>query len=132
MILTKSCVQRNRQKVKRWIRLQKRLGKDSVVIKQGSACLNTRVHADFSCTCLDDIRIIRAASREWASTDGSTIWLNQTRFENEVGNVNTIVFWTILHESLHGVIRCRNVMINEEQEHFIINVMHRFSLHMIN
>lgn len=38
--------------------------------------------------------------RHWAQTDGSCVWINLWhRFDDEV------LFWTILHEVLHGMFR---------------------------
>ena len=66
-----------------------------------------------------EIEFINFENGHWAETDGKTTWLNNSKkFDSN------LLYFTLLHEYLHGVIRRHpNFEIPEEKEHKIMEII---------
>ena len=117
MILTRYKILKSQLKVKKYLDKQKSLKNRSIIYKCGKKYLRGKVQINYRENLLrieklnndyniDKINKINKmtsknsmTSSHWAETDGETVWLN---YEKEY-DMN-ILFYTILHEELHGII----------------------------
>ena len=77
-------------------------------------CRTDDVTVDTECTPLDSILFLEEGDH-WAETDGVAIWINRLRdFTEET------LFYTLLHEVLHGSVKRGRHELSEELEHRIM------------
>ena len=73
-----------------------------------------RIHHEHALRILhiDRICFIESTEGHWAETDGDFIWLNRCKsFSDED------MYFTLLHESLHGIVRHHQKELSEYREH---------------
>ena len=75
---------------------------------------NVSFHPDKN--LLYDVRFFEEGDH-WAHVD-SHIWLNQSFDFSE-----SLLFWTLLHEVLHGALTCRGAELSEWREHEIMQLI---------
>lgn len=82
-----------------------------------SRCRARKLRLRRTCAPLDHIHFFDAGDGDhWAHTDGASTWINQCRhFTPE------LLYWTLLHEALHGALtREGGVELSEWREHEIM------------
>ena len=78
--------------------------------------VRSRVTIDYSRTL--GVEFIYDKEGHWAETDGTAIFLNTLRtFDNET------LFYTLLHETMHGMITRGAHELSEQAEHKIMEVV---------
>tara|TARA_Y100000591_G_scaffold333321_1_gene375702 strand:+ start:4034 stop:4426 length:393 start_codon:yes stop_codon:yes gene_type:complete len=127
MILTRFIILKQLKKIKKYLEMQKKLGKKSIIFKtakfycrSNSIKINYRQKINF--LNLKNIEFVYDDKyRHWAETDNITIWLNKYKSFTE-----DLLYYTLLHEYLHGIIlRDNRHFISEKKEHDIMKLIDR-------
>ena len=121
MKITRRAITIERQKVIRFLKHQKEMGCESDVYKAiEKVCRVHNVHVNYDRTSLlNNIELIfDAKEKHWAETDGQKIWLNTWHDYN-----TDLLYKTLLHEVLHGMILRNGLELSEYCEHKIMGVL---------
>ena len=123
MRLTRNSINRQRQRVLHFLQQQEAMGLESDILRVArSACRWKAVIVDFRSrpTLLNHIELLHDAQHgHWAETDGYSVWLNTFKtFTPE------LLYKTLLHEALHGMVRRRNGHeLSETTEHRMMEAL---------
>lgn len=115
MIITRYQINKAKNKVKKYFINQKKARNKSKLYK--IACFITRsknIKIDYERKLINNIYFITdIINNHWAETDGNAIYINNVKNYNK-----NLLYYTILHECLHGFIkRNDNSELSEVTEH---------------
>ncbi len=115
MILTRYVINKNKNKVKKY--LNKLSNKSKIYLISKKYIRSNKFSINYSKNLNNKILFIYDPIEcHWAETDGINIWLNTYKNYN-----NKLLFYTILHECLHGIIlRNNKYYLSEQLEHKIM------------
>lgn len=121
MYLTRHKIKEHIIKINKYIKIEKKLGKKSIIYKSAkNICRNNEIIINYSKNTLDNIEFIYDdIYKHWAETDAHTIWLNTYKYFDD----NTL-YYTLLHEYMHGLICRKNKhYLSENLEHKIMKLV---------
>ena len=119
MRITRTCIRKQVKRVRDFLCLQERLkNKGSLYCAARSVC-RSQIFINFNRDDLLESVDFFTEGDHWAETDGSKIWLNRCKsFDNDT------LYWTILHETLHGMVKRSNGFeVSEITEHRIMSII---------
>jgi hypothetical protein len=117
MKLTRYIIKKQIKLITKYINKEKKLGKRSIIYKSTSdLCRKSPIKIDYSRDILNNIYFIYdPIEKHWGETDGKSIGLNTYKEFN-----SDTLYYTILHEYLHGMIYRNNTYMSEYLEHRVM------------
>ena len=105
MIITRYQINFTKNKVKKYFENQKKLKNRSKLYKIASFIARSKnIKIDYDRILINNIHFITdLINNHWAETDGNAIYINNVKDYNK-----NLLYYTILHESLHGCITRNN------------------------
>ena len=123
MRVTRYAIKKTIKKVEKYISIQKKLAKKSKLYRLAKfICRTDRFTIDGSRNFKDKIDFLYdPAGDHWAETDGEYIWINTHKIFTP-----NLLYYTILHEYLHGlIIRKDGNYLSERAEHIMMEYLDR-------
>tara|TARA_B100000287_G_scaffold420782_1_gene460621 strand:- start:917 stop:1291 length:375 start_codon:yes stop_codon:yes gene_type:complete len=118
MKLTRYVLKKCLRRVNNYINEQKKLGIKSDIMSCSKLKIRkSKIDINYR-TLTDIIFIYDSINKHWAETDGYKIWLNTYKEYND-----DTLYYTLLHENLHGIIYRNGENLSEYLEHEIMKLL---------